>query len=248
MVRENSHKPRTVRYLEREYLALAKALLGGDFDKTNLEGPLRKLQEYSVLPLPRPDDQGELESQTALLRALSLWYIVREDLNQGRFPSDSPQTKTAERLASDIVSIYAPKVISFLMNGNHEELKKLAAIVEAAKILPPIADQTSRDKKLQSLCKALGQKLRKPHKATGRIRLLLPLWILGFGDLPQSKRYEILEQAGLKVEEIPEDEALRQILTFYKIPSIRKTMQGQGELLHKKSMYETAREDGSPPV
>ena len=97
---------------------------------------------------------------------------------------------------------------SFLMNGNHDALTKLAAIVEAAKTIPPLGDQNSLDKKLQSVGKALSLKTRKSHKATGRIRLLFPLWTLGFGDFPQTKRYEILEKAGLKPEEIPEDDAL----------------------------------------
>lgn len=222
MVRENSHKSRSVRYSEREYLALAKALLGEDFDKVNLERPMRGFQQYAFQHVPLPEDQKEIESLTLLLRSLSLWYVIREDLNQGRFPADSPQVKAAELFAGNIVAMCAPQMVSFLMNGNHDALKKLAAVVEAAQNIPPLGDQSSLDRKLQTVGKALGLKTRKPHKATGRIRLLLPLWILGFGDLPQTKRYDILERAGLKAEEIPEDDALRQILRYYKMPALRK--------------------------
>lgn len=237
----NSHRTRTANYSEREYLAFARAILGGDFDKVNLERPLRSLQEYAFQPVSLTERQREVEVLALLLRSLSLWYIIREDLEQGRFPIDSPQFKVAERFAGNIVSICAPQMVSFLMNGHHETLRKLAAVVEAAKTMPLLGDQSSQDKKLRAVNKALGLKIRKPHKATGRIRLLLPLWMLGFGDLPQTKRYEILEKAGLNPEEIPEDDALRQILSYYKIPSIRKILRG---IRNSK----VVKEYSSPPV
>ena len=224
MRRRSSHKRRTYKYSESEYLALAKAFLGGDFDKNNLERPLRGFQNYAFQQISSPDDQGEVKSFSTLLRSLSVLYVAMEDLKKGRFPIDSPQAKAAERLADEIVSIYAPIMISSLMTGQHEAFKRLAAVVEAAKTIPPIGDQTSHDKRLQLVCKALGLKMRKPHKATGRIRLLLPLWTIGFGDLPQMKRYEILEKAGLEPKEIPEDDALRQLLTYYKIQALRKSL------------------------
>src|SRR5437868_12381986 len=127
MMGRNSHKPQAVRYSEFEYLALAKALLGGDFDKVNLERPMRGFQKYAFQHLPLPEDQKELESLTLLLRSLSLWYVIREELNQGRFPADSPQVKAAELFAGNIVAMCAPRMVSFLMNGNHDALTKLAA-------------------------------------------------------------------------------------------------------------------------
>lgn len=219
-----SHKTKTAKYTEHEYLAVAKALLGGDFDTVNLARPLRELQAYAFQPISLPEDPKESDSVFLMLRSLSVWYAIRDDLEHGRFPADSSPVKAADIFANHIVSICAPQMVSFLIAGQHEAFRKLAAIIEAAKTVPPLGDQRSQDKKLQSVRKALGLTTRKPHKATDRIRLLLPLWRLGFGDLSPTKRYEILEKAGLEAKEIPDDDAMRQRLTYYKIPALRKLL------------------------
>jgi len=218
----NSHKTQRTNYSEQEYLALATALLGGTLDATNLERPLREMLQHGLQPPSLPEEHREIQSLSRLMNALSLWYVAREDVTNGRFPEDSPQVQAAYSLASAITSICAPKVLAFVLNGDHEPIRKLADIIEVAKTWPALADQTGHDKRIQSACKAVGLKPRKPHRSTGRIRLLLPLWMLGFGELGQVKRNEILGKAGLRDEEIPEDEALRQLLSYYKMPTLRK--------------------------
>lgn len=221
MTTGNSHKTQRTNYSEQEYLALATALLGGTLDASNLERPLREILQHGLQHPSLPEEHREIQLLSRLMNALAVWYLVREDVAKGRFSEDSPEVQAAYNHASAILSICVPRVIAFVLNGDHETIRKLADIVEVANTRTALTDQTDHGKRLQSACKAMGIKPRTPHKSTSRIRLLLPLWMLGFGALSQVKRNEILGKAGLRDDEIPEDDALRQLLSYYKIPMLR---------------------------
>jgi hypothetical protein len=234
-----SHKRARAEYSEEEYLALAKALLGGELDQANLRGPIGDAAKLAFDSSLLPADQGESVTFVRLLNALVIWYAARDDLQRGRVPMDSPQALAAERLIREILSICGPRLAESLATGDYKAFHKLAAVMEAAQKIPSLGDQTAHDKSTEFVSNALGLKARKPQKKTGRIRSLLPLWVLGFGDLSQSKRFKILEKAGLKVEEIPEDDALRQILSYYEIPNIRRTVRDARRALMNQKQGES---------
>jgi hypothetical protein len=69
----------------------------------------------------------------------------------------------------------------------------------------------------------LGLPGRKFHKKTQRFRSLLPLWFVGFGDLSEAERNNVFEKIGLTDGEIPGAEALRKMLSFYRVFTKPKT-------------------------
>ena len=205
---------------KKDYVALGEAILKGKVPPKEL---MKSIGEFAnkiqslLLEVARGDPQATF---LALIYPLGMWYLIREAAQEGRCPLDSPEAQAAARMISDVLSLVLPRVAISLATGDATSLSRLASVVEFARNIPDLGDLDQMEQSLRRLENALGLKKRKMQAKTKCLRALLPLWLLGFGRLSMSQRLEVLEQAGLSENEIPEDDNLRQFLSYHHVPAL----------------------------
>src|SRR2546426_1424785 len=210
---------------KKDYVALGEAIIKGKVPpKELIESIVDKVNKVHslLLEVAKNDPQATF---LALIYPLSMWYLIRSEIRERHHSLDSPGVQAAERMINSVLSIVLPRVAISLAVGDATSLSRLTSVVEFAKSIPSLGNLDQMEQSLRRLEKALGLKGRKLQARTKRLRALLPLWLLGFGRLPVSDRLEVLEQVGLSETDIPEDDNLRQLLSYYHIPALRALLE-----------------------
>ncbi len=203
----------------KDYVAVARFLLYGEAPPQNLTGSLLDLINK---PQTKLLDRAKINPKAIfiwLVSFLSLWYRAQEDLKKGRLSPDSPEIKALANGMKVVHSVIGHGVLGSVTIGDAEPLFALATVVNAAQNISKAKGFERPEQLMRPVLKALGFKGMKSQKKTQRLRSLLPLWCLGFGQLTYEQQGEILLQAGLSEAEIPEQDTLRQFLHYYGIPA-----------------------------
>jgi hypothetical protein len=64
--------------------------------------------------------------------------------------------------------------------------------------------------------------------STERLQTLFPLWCLGMGQLSYLQKCEVLQEIGFTSADIPQDDALRQMLSYYSVAKVAEALELDG--------------------
>jgi hypothetical protein len=207
---------------KEDYAALARALLHGEPPPQHLKERLVTLTaELHSLSFEGAARDGRMGLPSYFLLFCS-WYRTLEHIRAGRLKETAPEIKTITDAVQNATRSLLPAISRALALGDPRPLAHLAAVIEAARGLALLQDVGEMRRITTQLFRKLGLEGGKTHKRTERLRALFPLWYFGFGRLPYAQKCEVLEAVGAL---IPEDDALRALLSYHGIPEVVKSLE-----------------------
>jgi hypothetical protein len=222
----------TKTFSKKDYAALARTLLHGEPPPEQLQEPLTTLAiELHSLLLDTSNPRAAL---LVWLLPFSLWYLALEDIHAKRLPVKTPEIKVIANSMKVATQILLPRIGRALAVGDARSLSQLAAIVDTARTLASVKDVREGRRVIARLFRVLGLKGGKRHKRTERLQALLPLWYLGMGQLTYWEKCEVLQGVGFAGADVPDDDALRQMLSYYSIPKVVKALERKRKLAEKE--------------
>jgi hypothetical protein len=223
----------TKTFSKKDYAALGRTLLHGEPPPEQLKEPLTTLAiELHSLLLDTSNPRAAL---LVWLLPFSLWYMALEGIHAKRLPARTPQIKAIANSMKVATQILLPKIGRALAVGDARSLSQLAVVVDTARTLASVKDVSKGRRAIARLFRVLGVKGGKRHKNTERLRALFPLWSLGMGQLSYEEKCEVFQGVGFADAEIPEDDALRQMLSYYSIPKVVKALERKRKLAEKEA-------------
>jgi hypothetical protein len=211
---------------ETDYVALGRTLLHGDALPKHLVEVVESFVDKTPSQWIRAGDSGERPGVLAFFEPLCMWYRVAEQIKEGRLKPDAPEVQTMESALRTVTAIILPHIVRALAAGHAEALSQLAAVIDAAQAVARSKKSVDIRRARSQMLRVLGLKGQKIHKRTERLQTLLPLWFLGMGRLPYLTQCKILGRIGFGETEIPEDDALRKMLSYYHVPQVAKRLSG----------------------
>ena len=219
---------------EPDYVVLGRLVLHGEApaDVQSMRALAEVILKYTLKHQPTllkaTEGSDGRNTFIYLIFPLALIYGAIKALQQNRVEIDSPLIQAAKTLGETLLEIIGPKIGQSVLFGDAISIRRLAASMEVAQSIGN--DPTDHEKIRQ------GERLREKligsiwgHKGkyqerTRRLRVLLPLWLWGFGRLTYVQQSKIFLQIGLSESEIPEEDTLRKFLSYYRIPSLLATL------------------------
>ncbi len=224
---------------EDDYVALGRTILHGEKLPEKLVEPLVGLGNGIQTLMMEAGTSDSRAAFLSLLLPLSMWYQVLENIKAGRLAQDAPEVKAAEAAMQTFATIVLPHLARALAVGHAETFSQVGAVIEAARSIPPLGNLAEQKWVMARLSRGLGFKGRKMQKRTARLLSLLPVWLLGMGRLTYVEKCEVLERVGIGEAEIPEDEALRQLLSYHGVPRLVTYLEDLSKLASKGAPSKT---------
>lgn len=183
----------------------------------------KTLKQQRVL-LHSNEDSERGNTFIFLALPLSQIYKTGHEVKQDRISMDSELVQSAEKLAQTLLEIIIPKIAESVYCGDFKSIQRLAASMEFAQCLAAQGGETEQgsrnEESIDKLTNTIWGKKGKHQERTRRLRMLLPLWLLGFGRLSYVQQSRAFLEMGLSEAEIPEEDTLRKFLSYYRIPSL----------------------------
>lgn len=167
------------------------------------------------------------------LVALGMYLRFRNDVRAEKPPFSSTDAAMLAEFEADVLSVLLPLLPSRIAKDSTGDVaglsRDVATAIEVAEAFPGSSD--NREAWWEWLRRAgkafpsVPDVVPKGQKRTKRLHKVLLLFDFGFDRLTEIERYEVFERIGLTETEIPSGDAMRKLLSYYRLAR-RRALRG----------------------